>query len=219
MLNSLSSALYMPGTKSSLVYVLFTNSDTELWDINLSIFLVELADLRSVVSFLRNWFLFVCQLRNGLRSPSISILLFVLALLVGCAKAASHTYTHRVLLWPSAPSLPGYPFLLKLPLDLSGLLAFYFTFPVHFWSFRSPTHWIPGFTASFLSLCHSCQSPRGPHAGQSFLLWPSWHHLDALKWCHFSSMLFYFFKKIYLNSINQHTVSVLLISEVESLIH
>lgn len=58
-LSRLSSALHMLRTKRGSFYILFTDSDTELRDIKLSIFLIELVHLRSLGNFLRNCF-FVC---------------------------------------------------------------------------------------------------------------------------------------------------------------
>lgn len=191
-LSWLSSALHTLRTKSFSFYVLFTDSDTELQDINLSIFLIELVHLRSLGSFLRNClFLLVCLPVQILFKVSCWLYFAVCPfpayqIYKGCY---THTYIYtEVLPQPSSQLLPGYPFLLKLPLGLSGLLAFYFGLPL----FGHSDHQSIGLLALLLlsSACALLVSLLGVLmlVRQAFCLWPSWHHLDALKWCHFSSM-------------------------------
>ena len=112
MLNWLSSAMYMSGTKSSLFYVLFTDSDTELRDSNLSTFLVALGDLKSVGSFLRDWF-FVCLPAQTLFKVSCCLHFAVCPSPAcwTCKGCSAHTHTQgcRLGLLPIPARLPISP--------------------------------------------------------------------------------------------------------------
>lgn len=135
--------------------------------------------------------MFVCQLRYCLRSPAGYVLLCVLPLLVRYTKATTHicTYTQGCCLGilPNLCQVIHFclSFLLVSQACLLFILAFQLTFS-H--SDRQPIVFLALLLLSLACAPH-VNLPGGPNTGQTdFPPLTSWHHLDVLSWCHFSSI-------------------------------